>query len=151
MVLRTASHKVSSHQTRDLECFADSSTIPRNPPTNFRPDLIAAVPQMSLPQFFALLFQQSHLSLIYVVSTYNDSRKDLHRICQILENVSANDFWFPCRLQELLQASLCFLRSFSFTFVRLYPLCCQVLYHYSVSMIVSRFTSFPKNFAIRSC
>ena len=55
---RIASHKVSSHQ-RDLECFADSSSIPWNPPTIFRPDLIATVPLMSLPQFCALLSQQS--------------------------------------------------------------------------------------------
>ena len=54
MVLRTTFHKVSSHQTRDLECFADSSSIPWNPPTIFRPDLIATVPRMSLPQFCAL-------------------------------------------------------------------------------------------------
>ena len=31
---------VSSHQTRDLECFADSSSVPWNPPTIFHPDLI---------------------------------------------------------------------------------------------------------------
>ena len=28
--------------------------------------------------------------------------------------VSVNDFWIPCRLQELLQAPLCFLGSFRF-------------------------------------
>ena len=45
---KTASHNVSSHQTRDLECFADSSDIPWNPPTIFHPDLTATVPHMSL-------------------------------------------------------------------------------------------------------
>ena len=41
-----------------------------------------------------------------------------------------------------------FLRSFSIARIRLIPLSCQILYHYSGSMIVSRFTSFTKNFEI---
>ena len=65
--------------------------------------------------------------------------------------VSVNDFWFRRRPQELLRALLRFLRCLCFTSVWLYPLCCQVLYHYSVSMIVSRFTSFTENIVIRSC
>ena len=36
--------------------------------------------------------------------------------------VSENDFRFPIWLQELLQASLCFLRSFYFARIRLDPL-----------------------------
>ena len=52
-----------------------------------------------------------------------------------------NDFWFPTWLQELLQTLLCFLRSFRFTLVTLYPLSSQVLYHHRVSMITSRLTS----------
>ena len=36
--------------------------------------------------------------------------------------VSVNDFWFPLGFQELLQASLGFLRSFGFARVRLDPL-----------------------------
>ena len=56
--------------------------------------------------------------------------------------VSVSDFWFPRRLHELHEALLGLLGSFCFTWLWLYPLCCQVLYHYSVSMIVSRFTSF---------
>ena len=35
--------------TRDLECFADSSDIPWNPPTLLHSDLTATVQQMSLP------------------------------------------------------------------------------------------------------
>ena len=50
-------------QTRDLECFADSSNIPWNPPTIFHPDLIATVPQMSL-----LLTLRTALSAISLVS-----------------------------------------------------------------------------------
>ena len=52
------------------------------------------------------------------------------------------------RLQELLQAPLCFLRSFCFARIRLDPLGGQVLHHDCISMIVSRFTSFTENFVI---
>ena len=90
MVFRTAFHRVSSHQTRDPEYFTDSSNIPWNPPSIFHPDLIATVPQMSLPSFCALLSQQSHLFLICVVLTYNDSRIILHKMCQILKNYQCN-------------------------------------------------------------
>ena len=84
MVHWSASHKVSSHQTRDLVYFADSSNTPWNPPTIFHPDLIATVPPMSLLLLCALLSQQSHVFPICAVLTINDSRKDLHNICQIL-------------------------------------------------------------------
>ena len=43
MVHRSAFRKVFSHQTRDLECFADSSNTVWNPPTIFRPGLTATV------------------------------------------------------------------------------------------------------------
>ena len=36
--------------------------------------------------------------------------------------VGVNDFWFPGRLQELLQAPFSFLRSFCFARIRLNPL-----------------------------
>ena len=65
--------------------------------------------------------------------------------------VSVNDFKLPFRLQELLQAPLCFLRSFCFARIRLDPLCGQVLHHDCVSMIVSRFTTFTENFVICCC
>ena len=61
--------------------------------------------------------------------------------------VSIKDFRLPIRLQELLQASLCFLRSFCFARIRMDPLGCQVL-HDCISMIVSRFTTFTENFVI---
>ena len=54
----------------------------------------------------------------------------------------------PIRLQELLQALLCFLRSFCFARIRLGPLGGQVLHHDCMSMIVSRFTTFSENFVI---
>ena len=59
--------------------------------------------------------------------------------------VSVNDFWLPVRLQELLQAPLCFPRSFCFARIRLNPLGGQVLHHDCISMIVLRFTTFTEN------
>ena len=96
-----------------------------------------------------LLSQQSHVFLSCLVLTDNDSRKDLYKICQSLWIVSVNDFELPIWLLELLQAPLSFLRSFCFARVWLYPLGGQVLHHYSVSMIVSRFTTFTETFVIR--
>ena len=62
--------------------------------------------------------------------------------------VSVNDFRLPIWLQELLQASLCFLRGFCFARIRLDPLGGQVVHHDCISMIVSRFTIFAENFVI---
>ena len=62
--------------------------------------------------------------------------------------VSVNDFRLPIWLQELLQAPSCLLRSFCFVRIRLGPLGGQVLHHDCISMIVSRFTTFPDNFVI---
>ena len=62
--------------------------------------------------------------------------------------VSVNDFRLPVRLQELLQAPLCFLRSFCFARIRLDPLGGQVLHHDSISMTVSRSTTITENFVI---
>ena len=62
--------------------------------------------------------------------------------------VSVHDFRLPIRLQELMQAPLCFLRRFCFARIRLDPLGGQVLHHDCISMIVSRFTTFTENLAI---
>ena len=62
--------------------------------------------------------------------------------------VSVNDFRFPIWLQELLQAPSCSLRSFCFARICLDPMSGQVLHHYCISMIVSRFTIFTENFVI---
>ena len=86
MVSQNVSRMVFSQQTKDLERFADRCSIPWNLPTIFHPSLIATIRQRCLPLLCALLFQQSHLFPICVVSTYNDSRKDLHRLCQIPRN-----------------------------------------------------------------
>ena len=75
-----------SNQTRDLECFADSSGIPWNPPTIRYPDLTAVAPQMYLLSLHVWLFRQSHLFLICVVLTYNDSRIIPRKTCPIPRN-----------------------------------------------------------------
>ena len=62
--------------------------------------------------------------------------------------VCVHDFRLPIRLQELLQAPLCFLRSFCFARIRLDPLGGQVLHHDCMSKTVSRFTTFTENFVI---
>ena len=62
--------------------------------------------------------------------------------------VSVNDFRVPIRLQELLQAPLCFVRCFCSARIRLDPLGGYVLHHDCISMIVSRFTTFIENFVI---
>ena len=62
--------------------------------------------------------------------------------------VSVNDFRPPARLWELLQAPLCFLRSFCFARIRLDPLGGLVLHHGFISVIVSRFTIFTENFVV---
>ena len=64
--------------------------------------------------------------------------------------VCVNDFRIPLGFQKLLQASLGFLGRFCVAWVALQPLSCQVLYHNGVSMIMSRLTSFAKDFVIGS-
>ena len=140
--------RVSSHHIRDLWRFADRYSIPWNLPTNFHPDLIATILQTHLLSLCVLLSQQSHLFPICVVLTYNDSRKIFTGFANFQRIVSVNDFRLPIRLQELLQAPLCFLRSFCFAQIRLDPLGGQVLHHDCISMIVSRFTTFTENFLI---
>ena len=117
--IRTAFHVVSPHQTRNLECFADSSNVPWNPLTVLRPDLIATILQMCLHSFCALLFLQSHLSPICVALTYNDSRIIPHKTCQVQGIVSVHDFGFPDRLQEIHYALPGLLRRFCFARVGL--------------------------------
>ena len=90
MVSQNSFHKLVFHQTRHLERFADRCSIPWNLPTNFNPDLLAKKLQRCVLLLCALLFQQSHVFLICVVSTYNDSRKDLHKLCQIPRNCQWN-------------------------------------------------------------
>ena len=149
MVRRIAFCMVSSHQTRDLECFADSSNIPWNLPTNFHSDLIAKIQQMSLLSLCGPPFLQSHLFLICVALTYNDSRITLHRTCQILWICQCNWLLVSSSARETSVGSSGFLEKFLFCMGKIFPLCCQVLYHNGVSMIVAGLTFFTKNFVIR--
>ena len=73
-------------QTRDLELFAHSYSTPWNLFTNCRLDLIATILQRRLLSLYIQLFQHSFVFPICVVSTCDDSRKDLHRLCQIPRN-----------------------------------------------------------------
>ena len=72
----------------------------------------------------------------------------LARLAKFQGIVTVNDFRLPIRLQKLLQAPLCFLRSFCFARIRLDPLVGQVLHHDCISVIVSRFTTFTENLVI---
>ena len=149
MVSQNVSRVEFSHQTRDLECFADKHSSPWNLPTTFHLDPIATIQQRCLPLLCALLFQQYHLFPICVVSTYNDSMKDLHKLCQILRNCQCKwPLGFLFGSKNFLQAPLGFLRSFCFGRRRLDPLGGQVLHHDCISMIFSRFTTFTENFVI---
>ena len=116
MVLQNAFRMEFSHRSRDLQCFADRYNIPWNLPTNFHPDVIATILQRYLLSLCALLSlsQQSHLFPICVVSTYTDSRKDLHKASPNSKVVSVNDLRRPVRLQELLQAPFVFPEKFLF-------------------------------------
>ena len=62
--------------------------------------------------------------------------------------VSVNDFRLPIRLQELLQAPLCFLRSFYFARISLDPLSGEILHHDCISVIVSRFAIVTEDLVI---
>ena len=67
---RTSFDRVSSHQTKDPECIAESSNIPWNPPTIRHPDRTATAPQMSLLSLCASLYRQAHLFLICDVQCF---------------------------------------------------------------------------------
>ena len=86
MAFRVAFHTVFSHQIKDPEYFAESSNTPWNAPTIRCPDWTARAPQMSLLSLYVSLFRQSHLFLICVVLTYNDSRIIPRKTCQIPTN-----------------------------------------------------------------
>ena len=131
---------MSSHQTRDLVCFADSSCTPWTPPTIIHLGLIATILQTYLDWLCVLLSQQSHFfRYVWCRRTMNPG-KIFTGFAKFQEIVCVNDFRLPIWLQELLQALLCFLRSFCFARIRLDPLGGYVLHHDCISMIVSRFT-----------
>ena len=136
----------SSHQTRNLECFADRYSIPWNLPIIFHSDLIATIPQ-------TYLLYSAHCSLSNLMCLRSVwcrctmvPIKIFTSLAKFQGIVSVNDFTLPIRLQELLQAPFGFLRSFCFARIRLDPLSGQVVHHDCISMIVSRFTTCTENF-----
>ena len=62
--------------------------------------------------------------------------------------VGVNDFWFVWRLQEFWQTSFRLMWRFCFAWIRLNPLSGKIVFHDSVPVIVSRFTSLIENFVI---
>ena len=76
--------------------------------------MIATTQQRCLPLLCALLFQQSHLFWSVWCWRTMIPGKIFTGFAKFQGIVSVNDFRLPIWLQELLQASLCFLRSFCF-------------------------------------
>ena len=85
-----------------------------NLPTNFHPDQIATILQRYLLSLCVLLYQQSLLFPICVVSTYNDSRKDLHKLCQIPRNCQCRWLLVSFRVPETFASFSGFLVKFLF-------------------------------------
>ena len=114
---------------------------------SFRPDCnnTAQMPSFTL---------RTALSAIQIVSRSVWCRRTMipgkifTSFAKFQRNVSVNDFRLPMLLQELLQAPVCFLRSFCFARIRLDRLGAQVLHHDCISIIASRFTTFTENFVI---
>ena len=114
MVSQNVSRMKFSHQMRDLWGFADRCNIPWNLPTNFHSDLIATIQQTYLLSLCALLSQQSHKFPICAVLTYIDSRKGLHRICQIPRNCQCKWLWISTSAPRTFASSFLFLVKFWF-------------------------------------
>ena len=138
----------SSHQTKDLECFANRCSILWNLPTIFHPDLLQQYCRRTF--FHSAYCSLSNTTCFRSVWCWRTMipGKIFASFAKVQGIVSVNDFRLPIRLQELLQAPLCFLRSFCFARIRLDPLGGQVLHYDCISMIVSRFTTFTDNFVI---
>ena len=112
---------------------------------------VATIQQRCLPSLCAQLFLQYHWSPIGLCRRAMFSGKFFTSFVEFQRIVSVNFFRIPVSLQELFQASLCFLGSFCFARIRLDPLSGQVPHHHCISMIVSRFTTFTGNSVICCC
>ena len=111
---QNVSRMVFSHHARDLVCFADSSKHSMESAHHFssRPDCnnTAEVPSFALRPALSTIPFVSDLCGVDVQSFQERSSQALPNSKELS---SVNDFWFPIRLQELLQASL-FLVKFLF-------------------------------------
>ena len=91
--------------------------------------------------FCALLFQQSHSFRICVVSSCNDSKKDLHKLFRILRNCQCKWLLASSSAPRTFVSIFVFsCEKFCFARIRLDPLGGQVLHHDCISMIVFGFT-----------
>ena len=148
MVLQIVFRVAFSHRPGGLGHVADCNGIPKNLPTNFHPDLIATILQRCFPLLVGRLFQRCHLSRINEVLKCGDSMTKPHMLSQIPSSCP------KIQLSVFAPVPIILISFFSVScedFVvlgGLYPLCCQVLYHCSVSMIVSGFTSLIEDFLI---
>ena len=149
MVRRIAFHRVSSHQTRGLEHFADRCNIPWNLPTIFHPSLTA-----TMQQTFLLFTLRTALSAIPFVSDLCgvDVQWFQERSSQALPNSDELSVYMTFGFSD---GSRNFLKLFSvswevicFAQIRLSPFSGKILYHDCVSMIVSRFTFLVEDFLI---
>ena len=140
-------HTEFSLLPRGLGHFAERNGIPKSLTTTFHPVLIVAIPLMSLLSLFVRLFQRCHLSRIDEVLKCGDSMVQLHMLSQIPIELSVYTTFGTCdgptnfnKLFFRLVGRFCFAR------IRLTPMSGKILYHDSVPMIVSGFTSLIEDF-----
>ena len=161
-VTQNVFHVESAHQITDLWHFEDRCNIPQNLPTNFHSNLInnttnvhytlrtdlSANPFVSdqVSVFTELLPQVSQCFRTVGRSRFCDVFVEIVFDRTAILSVS------ELQIAPIKCISVCcvFKRNFS-TWVWLYPLCCQVLYHHGVSTTVSRFTFFTEHLMIRKC
>ena len=114
MVSENVSRVELSHQTRDLECFADRYNIPWNLPTNFHSDLIATILQMYLLSLCALLSQQSITFRSVWCRRALIPKKIFTGFAKFQGIVSVNDFRLPILAPRTFASSFVFPEKFLF-------------------------------------
>ena len=149
MVLRIFFHVEFCRLPGGLGHFADSNSIPQNQPTIFHRILIV---QYCWGSFLIL---RTALSAVPFVSDrwvweFDDSMIDIHKICQTPMIASVNNCWLLWRFEKHSSTLFRVLKSCCFARIRWDPLSGKILHHDSEPATVSRFTSFAKNFVIRS-
>ena len=148
MVLQIVFQKEISHQPGGLGHFADSNSIPWNPPTIFHPILTVAILLKFFLSLFVRLFQR-HMSRIHEVLKFDDSMTDFTMLAKLQWIVCIDNFCRVVTARETFANSFPSpVKSFFFARIRLNPLSGKILYHDSVPVIVSRFTSFVEDLVI---
>ena len=95
------------------------------------------------------LFQPCHLSRIDKELKCGESMKNLHMLSQIPSSCLWKSFRSVRRVQQCWQTFFRLMWRFCFARIRLNPLSGKILYHGSVPVIVSGFTSLIEDFVIR--